>query len=784
MKKKLHLITLATLLLSALSGCSSNSLSGYFVGPDAPKGAITKIDNNPSLLAKDYYISFEKKEDKTYGMYVKNYSDKKLIAYNDNPAIITVRGKESFNAYETKSYSRGYDVVTKTNYGYHCVSILKTSAKSEFRLMDSYYLSQEYGFSLNRKVTVIRAKNKDVGFESLFKLRNGENSTSVDDFDFFIPSILYKDSKYNDASALVTSLYNPCVYVKETRMGLPMTMIKNKNNSHYYSIVHAEPEISVNGLLGGGGDGATNDGLEYGSLGFESEEKNQPCDVTISFCYPCAEGPATFDSGAGWSRRFNEVSENHYHEYKLGLVFGASENFNDALVDSYEKAYPFIGEEVERIENEIIYQQNIDCFSSEYREIDKETYVSAGVPWVINLNSSVTSRNYSLQMGFVGQQTSVGAHLYRQGLLKNNSDYLHQGKTIVDFWTSSTIYPSDQVFPYIWWEQPSCVLHGSGKQPYAVIYLRMLCDGVEGILDAYQYGLEFGQDNEAWKNYCIRFTDALIAHQNEDGSFNRAFTKDGGIPDSSFADKNIGYDSNDSSKFKINTPIAIRLLTRMYALTNNEEYKNAAIKAADYSYEYIYQQLGKYVGGTCDNANVVDKEAAIYAMYGFKAAYELTKDAKYLKATKHAACCSLSWTFMYNFACPANDEDEATCPYIYGNTLGASIIATGHAGADCFSCFIWFDIFKIYEITGNETYKKIAITLQNAVKKLSDYDGSRGWTYRCLMAEACQFSDFLYHPTSNEGSVWLPWCGVGQINPIIYTYQAYGVYQLEDVVLK
>ncbi len=772
-------------MITSLSGCSKNSLYGYFVGPDAPSGAITTIDNNQALKANDYYLSFEKKEDKTFGVTFKNINDKKLIAYNDTPACISVRGKETFNNYSVGEYSRGYDSVKKTNYGYHCVSILKTSGKSEFRLMDSYYLSQSQGFSLNRKVSVIRAKNKDVGFESLYKLKNGENSTNVDDFDFFIPSVLYKDAKYNDVSALITSLYNPRVYVKETRMGLPMTMIKNKNSQYYYSIVHAEPNISVNGILGGGGDGATNDGLEYGSLGFESETKNTPSDVTIGFCYPCAEGPATFDSGAGWSRRFHEVKDNHYHEYKLGLVFGASDDFNDALVSSYERAYPFVEETCETIDNEMIYQQNIDCFTSEYSEVDKGEYVSAGIPWEINLDGTDTKRVYSLQMGFVGQQTSVGAHLYRQGLIKDNDDYIHQGKTIVDFWTSSKIYPSDQVFPYIWWEQSYCSYHASGKQDYAAIYLRMLCDGVEGILDAYQYGLESGEDNEDWKNYCIRFTDNLVAHQNEDGSFNRAFTKDGDIPDSSFADKNIGYDSSDPAKFKVNTPIAIRLLTRMYNLTQDEDYKASAIKAAEYSYENIYKELGKYVGGTCDNANVVDKEAAIYAMYGFKAAYELTLDEKYLKATKHAACCSLSWTFMYNFACPANDEHEATCPYYKGNTMGASIIATGHAGADCFSCAIWFDIYRIYDLTGIEVYKNIAITLQNAVKKLSDYTGERGWAHPCLMAEACQISDFLYHPTTKDGStVWLAWCGVVQINPIAYTYQTYGVYQLENVGVK
>ena len=786
MKNKKRLTVLLGIASMSLSGCGEgeNTLKGFFVAPDAPEGAITTIDGNLALKNTDSYISFVKNEDELFEIYIRDNETNDLIAYNDEPAKISVRGTESFGMYETHEYSQGYNAVTQTNYGYHCIAIINTSAKSQFRLMDSYYLSQDYGITVNRKVTVIKAKSKDAGFESLFTLKNGAESKTVDDFDFFIPATLYKDTKYNASSALVTSLYNPQVYVKETRMGLPMTMIRNKNNSYYFSLVHAEPNITVNGEAGGGADGDVNDDLEYGSLGFESENGGEATNIAVTFCYPCAEGPATFDSGSGWSKRFHEVSEKHYHEYKVGIVTGKSENFNDALVDSYEKSYLYVDAQCEQMSNEVAYAQNIDCFTNEYTEITKNGVTSYGVPWELNLDPNTSKGAYSYQMGFVGQQTSVGAHLYRQGLVKNNETYKTQGKNIVNFWTSSTIYPKENVFPFIWWEGAYGSLHSTGTAGYAAIYLRMLCDGVEGILDAYLYGLENGEDNTEWLDYCVRFANNLVSKQNNDGSFNRAFTKSGGIPGSEFADSNIGNDPTDPAKFKINTPVAIRFLAKMYNTTKNINYKTAALKAADYSYEHIYLEMGKYVGGTCDNANVVDKEAAIYAMFGFRYAYALSSDSRYEKAMRHAGCCALSWTFMYDFACPASDSDAAYCPYVNGHVMGASIIATGHAGADGFACYMWYDIFKLYEFTGIETYKKAAITLQNAVKLFTDFDGTKGWRYRCLMAEACQVSDFLYHPTNQNGTLWLPWCGVAQMNPIIYTFQDYGVYQLEDVVLE
>ena len=159
-----------------------------------------------------------------------------------------------------------------------------------------------------------------------------------------------------------------------------------------------------------------------------------------------------------------------------------------------------------------------------------------------------------------------------------------------------------------------------------------------------------------------------------------------------------------------------------------------------------------------------------------------TDSERYERAMRHAACCSLSWTMMYDFACPANEENKLDCPYTEGNVLGVSVIATGHASVDGFACYMWFDLYEVYRLTGCISYKKAAIALQNATKAFTDYYGIRGWRYKCLMVEACQVSDFLFKPTTKDGSVWLPWCAVAQINPITYTFEKYGVYQLEDIV--
>ena len=106
--------------------------------------------------------------------------------------------------------------------------------------------------------------------------------------------------------------------------------------------------------------------------------------------------------------------------------------------------------------------------------------------------------------------------------------------------------------------------------------------------------------------------------------------------------------------------MAIRFLVKMFEHTGETKYKEKLqSKLLDFSYNELYLKLGKYVGGTPDNPNTVDKEAAIFALYGFNAIHELTGDLKYLKAAEHAANCAMSWTYCYDFAIPNRDAMDA-----------------------------------------------------------------------------------------------------------------------------
>ena len=167
----------------------------------------------------------------------------------------------------------------------------------------------------------------------------------------------------------------------------------------------------------------------------------------------------------------------------------------------------------------------------------------------------------------------------------------------------------------------------------------------------------------------------------------------------------------------------------------------------------------------------MDKEAAIYALYGFDAAYELTGEQKYLDAAEHAAVSALSWVYCYDFAVPGGVNEDINT-FHDGGVSGFSLIATGHSGADNYSAVLYYEFFKMYLHTGDTFYRDAAYFLQQNTKLSSDYNGEIGYAFKALCPEATGVADFSLG--GSGAKLWLVWCGVVNIQPIGYMRDTFG----------
>lgn len=733
--------------------------------PDAPSGAILSEGETQILLSGEYRLTFGK----TGAVAVETADDHTILFSQSKPASVKVRGKGQgigVETYSESTYSAAYTSITAAPYGYECLGTVTTKAGSVFSVCDAYYLTQNGQFGIERKVNVVETADADVGFASILSFINGDGSNYYDDFDYFIPSILYKDDKQVVSGAIASNLDLDRLWVKETRTGLPMVMAYHKANGYGMALAHIDTDISVGTTVGGGAKGEVNNELQYGAVGVTILPS-----VSVDFVYPCTEGPTTYDSGSGMIARYHTVAVGTSHSYRVGLIPTTADCYTDAMVECYQNAYETQNRYLADIDMKDIYEQTMDLFTSEYREY---TYngkvVSAGLPWSLDLPDATNKQGVSLQMGFVGQQIPAGFQMYRWGLDNGDETLYNQGKNIIDFWANQV--NRGGYFPIVWWD-PADTSTGGTSRNYPS-FLRCMVDGMEGMLDAYRISVAYGTPQQSWLDAVKKVASHLVEKQNDDGSFYRAYTTGGSVcTDTS----NATYQGTS----KLNTPIAVRFLAKMYELTGEEMYKESALRAAEFSYETLYCGLGKYVGGTPDNPNTVDKEAAVYAMYCFTAAYQLGGGEKFMKAAEHAAVSTMSWTYVYDFAVPnGSASDVSMNPFANGGVIGFSVIATGHSGADNYSAYAFYEMYKMYLFTGNAFYRNAALLLQIDTKLSTDYDGRVGYAYRAMMPEATNVADFAFKSVKT----WLPWSGVANIEPIGNLWETFGVYNIQDITLS
>ena len=715
--------------------------------------------NDEKYIRSNHYTLVLKKGNEGSQVIIRN--GKEDAFYQNYPARITVRGNDTLSAgnYVEKEYARPYHSVMEKEYGLLATAEIKTDNASTFIVEDKYTLLTNGVFAIHRNVKVKQAQNGDSGFASTVSFIPQLNSSVNTHYEYFIPSILYRNTHQVRETAVAADLDVDRMYVKETRTGLPLAMIREKDTGNTLTLMHYKPVIDVAQNPGGGMPGEVNDELQYGSIGYNL----QPV-LSVDFRYPCAEGPRTYDSGwrnqlPVWSKRYHSIKEGNSHTYSIALIPDKQADYNEAMVRSFGTAFNTEKPEIVEMDMNEIYQQNIDLFKAEYQEFGTGVVKAAGLPWSLDLPDGKNTEGVSFQMGFVGQQIAVGYHLYRYGLDNNDPESKRKGKTMVDFWMTDAIMGT--YFPTVWWDPINN--ETAGRRRDYPSFLRCFVDGMEGLLDAYRISVAHGEPQESWNNALKRVASNLVNKQNEDGSFYRAYKPNGEVE--------TGGDRNTRGDSKLNTPVAVRFLVKMYEHTGEEKYKEAAIKAAEFSYNEIYLKLGKYVGGTPDNPNTVDKEAAIFALYCFNAVHELTGDTRYLKAAEHAANCAMSWTYCYDFAVPnRNEEDALKNPFTQGGISGFSVIATGHSGADNFIAYMFYEMYKLYIKTGNEQYLYMAKILQNNTKSNTDFDGRMNYKYRAFMPEATNVADLAFRSVS----LWLPWASIANIEPIVHLEEAFG----------
>lgn len=746
------------------SGTSSSTTSKGQIANTVPSSGATNRDQpvrELSLQAGEYRLVVTR-QNEGWCLFISSKSGVVLYA-NDTPAIIKTVVSAANTAYTAAT---PYQSARLDDDHIICTATVSSALGSTFRVTDIYRV-QGSAFLVDRTVTVVKTDNLEEGFASVYSLFDADGGDSSN-YEYFIPSILYKDSTALNKNSLM-SFISSQTYVKETRCGTPLAMLRGTADGYSLGLVHVNPSISVTNSQYQIAD-AIDNAQQYGSLGYTIRSGK----VSVDYVYPSTETPKSYETG-GAVRRFHNIDCATVQQYTLGILIANTPLYNEAMVNTYLAAISLENPFIADIDPQDVYDANMELYEKLYVRYQNSStgHHSSGLPFAVNVKNLKDFYHVSFQMGFIGCQPTIAAELIRDGYLTKNTNSTKLGKEMLDFWTADYVYTDS--LPPSWW-QPSNGGNAGASTGYPS-FLRCFVDGAEGILNACLYAEKAGIDCRKWKAATVKIADFLVNHQNADGSYYRAYNTDGTV-----------CTSNESAAYqgtsKLNTPVAVRFLCSMYDYTGDKKYYNAAVKAADYCYNELYLRLGKYIGGTPDNPNVPDKEAAIYALYAFSAVYDMTEDKKYYPALEHAAVSAMSWVYTYDFSIPFSTTSQYDSLNIFkkGNTAGWSVIATGHSSIDVFGVNAYYELFKQYLRCGNQGYLKIAGLLQNNTAKAMDLYGNWGYHYRGLCLEACNVADQVFYTAEN--GVWLPWISAAFMEPLIRTEETFGECDIYDLLRK
>ena len=688
----------------------------------------------------------------------------KILYYNKRPMFVTVKTVMAISEFYDKSYSK----ITKKGDDIIAGGTLIVPSGSEFSFVDVYSVTDS-GFRVQRSVKVLRAGD-DLGFSTKVSFVTSE-SDNPRDYNCFAPGVWYKQNEFAADQAFGKDFDCEYFWRMETCYALPVFAMQNIASGETAALSRWAADVTMRDFNLMRSENYTDPTITTGAIGMSrpepktlnylyygfavrTETASQIDGLSIDYVYPGADGQLPPMNGKHYSgldyhnklktfQRINHPVEVGFEQnYSVAIHFDHYDDFQPMMRDIWRVTYDRLRDKLFDVDNKLFYHNCMKILNQYTRQYAD----SIGLPFACQLPDMDIS-SVSFQFGFVGQQPGIGYHLLRYGDKEKVPDAFQKGVSIIDFWVRTAMTESG--LPHMCYN-PNI----KGFEPYPH-YVRMLADGIEAILDSYLYMRRKGDERPLWYDFCRKTADWIVGIQNEDGSFYRSYHTDNSIRMNS----------------KSNTPSVIRFLVQFYLVSGDIRYKEAAVKAGDWSFDHAYKNL-EYRGGTCDNSDIQDKEAGIYALFGFLALYDLTGEDKWLEGAIGAADYTETWTYAWSFPVRTIWPKH---PFNKYSISGQSIITIG-GGADVYMAACAYTYYRLYVITNDQHYLDFAEFIHKNTRQSSDVDGSCGYIMPGLGHESGNFTS----QTLQSQYHWLPWCTYVEVDPSARLYDTFGGYEIAD----
>ena len=645
--------------------------------------------------------------------------------------------------------SAGYNSISFDNGKAEGIAHLAGPGKSTFTFRDQWTIHADV-LQLARTVTVSGSDSGNFLTSVTLTHPSVHPRTEVD---YFAPGMIYGGTSHlSQASIGGPDAYNSTaqgrIRIREDRLPAPLFGVRFADGS---SLTLLDPAPKGDTTKADSEDTAvrtlSDERFLFGAIGTDLEGGHH----AQGFWFPGSEGEITYRGNTypggqvhQWRRRYHPIRDGLVQQYRIQFRFARGEDFPAYMRNAWRWAYSTLKPVVTWKDISAVRRSIVDLLASQVESHDGRAGIANAVPAVTN---SEPKPNRRAIMGFTGKNLEAAEFLLADaGIDDDKARASRDRKLGLDIFSS-----------FIRLRMNPPVGEGfdldTGQPALAIprdhcVFLRSFGDDMKATVRAYWRERNNGTTHEPWLQWTQQFGDWLLLQQTNDGGFPRSWKPESG-------------EVADASPQSSYNPVPFLVLLSQE--TGDSRYRQAAERAADFVWSHG-QREGRFVGGTIDNPDVLDKEAGTLSLEAYIALYEATHHSKWLMRARAAADFAETWIYLWNVPMPADAGDESLHWKRGVPTSGTQLIASGHSLVDDYMSFDVDEYTKLGSWGHDDHYLAVAKLLLHNTKNMVPVPGR---TFD-LKGPGWQQEHYSLAPIRGRGlhRLWLPWVATSQLNGI------------------
>jgi hypothetical protein len=655
-------------------------------------------------------------------------------------------------------HTAGYETIRRTEQGFIGQAEISHRQGVIFAVEDRWTIA---GNTLLMDRSVRVTGHGPEGFITAFVMET-DHSAGFSEPQYFIPGAAYGTAEYmaERAPAGPSSYRVGSMELREDALTAPLFGLRFADGTSV-AVMDRNPRGNTTSA-----DGVTSDKeqiseeFRFGAFGGRELPDKR---LEFGYWYPGSEGRMRAASGNGAQRRrYHPIRDGFSQEYNLALRFGEKETYHEFYRASWRWSWDLLKPAIQFYDIEAVRRSLVDMLAD---RVYTRTDGKAGIPWGIDATNGAmrSTIDYRAVLGFCGRNLQGALFLLEEGekdATARGERLRKLGTSIVDSFLKLRMSPPEAEGFNLITGAPEVMMTfyqvARLREPDAAIeervFLRSLTDDMTSLLRAYKREQRRGSAHAEWVRWSKEFADWLLPQQQAGGGFPRSWRPLSGealslAPESSYN--------------------AVPFLVLLSEVTGDPRYRTAAMRAAEYCWDRN-QSRDRFVGGTIDNVNIIDKEAATLSIDAYLTLYEATRERRWLDRAAAAADNAETYMYIWNVPMP-EDADNASLHWKKGvPTIGlSSTTASGPGTGDQYMAYVVTDYARLYKYTHDEHYFDVARVALHATKSMLAIPGR---TYD-LLGPGWQQEHWSMSGHRGYGGhrMWLPWVSTSHLAGILDT---------------